>query len=375
MTIASIIFLIVTCTSLSLVHGSKMVFTASTSTITTALTQSLSINCSLESTQDMSNQFKNIYSITVTRGKGEVIASVSACNPATAYGDFQTLSVAGDVTFTTSPVTGYLSLTWSNPDHQQAGTYTCNINGLNADNQGVMLAGNLTVQVRQPIENELVDFIARMEKRMLANEELVQHLFRENKELKNKTIYLEYNNKQLKEESTLLQTVTKNLQDSNTNLSALVSQLETGVHNIEVSSNSNHVNLEQLQRIVDENRNNSLINIQELQKLVNELKTWQDKQRDPHYELNYASCGTMQDYMPSEGTGKINTVKVTFQTPYEKAPLVFVSMTSMDLNKDTNTRYWIGPTNVTPTGFDLVCGTWADTHIYGSGVTWIAIKS
>ncbi|XP_059179703.1 uncharacterized protein LOC131958604 [Physella acuta] len=185
------IYLLAGCLSMSLTLGSKMVFQASTSTITTALTPTLHIKCSLESTEEIGIQFKNILSITITRGDSEVIASVSACNPATAYSDFQTLSVAGDVTFTTSPVTGYLSLNWSNPDQQQAGTYTCNINGLKADNYGVMLTGNLTVQTRQPIVTELVDVIVKTEKRLSANEELVKELAKKTKELENKTAVLE----------------------------------------------------------------------------------------------------------------------------------------------------------------------------------------
>ncbi|XP_059154526.1 uncharacterized protein LOC131940008 [Physella acuta] len=187
----SAIYIVAGCLSMSLTFGSKMVFQASTSAITTALTPTLKVNCSLESIKEMSTQFKNILSITITREDSEVIASVSACNPATAYSDFQTVSVAGDVTFTTSPVMGYLSLTWSNPDQQQAGTYTCNINGLTADNHGVMLTGNLTVQVREPIVNELVDVIVKIEKRLSANEELVKELAKKTKELETKTAALE----------------------------------------------------------------------------------------------------------------------------------------------------------------------------------------
>ncbi|XP_059154652.1 uncharacterized protein LOC131940090 [Physella acuta] len=54
-----------------------------------------------------------------------------------------------------------------------------------------MLTGNLTVQVNEPIVNELVDVIVKTEKRLSANEELVKEVAKKTKELENKTAVLE----------------------------------------------------------------------------------------------------------------------------------------------------------------------------------------
>ncbi|KAK0062046.1 fibrinogen C domain-containing protein 1 [Biomphalaria pfeifferi] len=65
---------------------------------------------------------------------------------------------------------------------------------------------------------------------------------------------------------------------------------------------------------------------------------------------------------------------VRFNTTYAKAPSVTLSLTSFDINRDFNTRYYFYATNLTTEGFEVVCGTWCNTVIYGMHVRWQAVN-
>ncbi len=65
--------------------------------------------------------------------------------------------------------------------------------------------------------------------------------------------------------------------------------------------------------------------------------------------------------------------KVNFQKHFSSPPTVHVSLNMFDLLHGTNHRLKIFAENVTDSEFDVVFITWADTLVYGVGVSWLAI--
>lgn len=68
-----------------------------------------------------------------------------------------------------------------------------------------------------------------------------------------------------------------------------------------------------------------------------------------------------------------NRVAVSFAQPYQAVPHVQVSVSMIDLSNAANTRYDVQAENITPTGFDIVFRTWADTHVARARVAWTSL--
>ncbi|MEP5153509.1 H-type lectin domain-containing protein [Planktotalea sp.] len=64
---------------------------------------------------------------------------------------------------------------------------------------------------------------------------------------------------------------------------------------------------------------------------------------------------------------------IIFSEPFDEPPSVQVSMSLMDLDKETNVRSDVMAQNISTTGFDLVFRTWGDTRIARVRLSWIAI--
>lgn len=65
-----------------------------------------------------------------------------------------------------------------------------------------------------------------------------------------------------------------------------------------------------------------------------------------------------------------NRAAVSFSQPYRDAPHVQVSVSMIDLSNASNTRYDVQAENISPTGFDIVFRTWADTRVARARVAW-----
>ena len=64
---------------------------------------------------------------------------------------------------------------------------------------------------------------------------------------------------------------------------------------------------------------------------------------------------------------------VEFSEAFSTQPMVHVSLSMWDMDKDSNARADIRAQNVTETGFDLVFQTWSDTRIVRVSASWLAI--
>ncbi len=64
---------------------------------------------------------------------------------------------------------------------------------------------------------------------------------------------------------------------------------------------------------------------------------------------------------------------IVFSEPFETPPAVQVSMSLLDMDKDTNMRADTQAKNISTTGFDLIFRTWDDTRIARVRLSWIAM--
>jgi len=77
--------------------------------------------------------------------------------------------------------------------------------------------------------------------------------------------------------------------------------------------------------------------------------------------------------MWSGGGARERKKVVVFSEPFAAAPLVQVSMTLLDLDKETNFRADALAQSVDETGFELVFRTWNDTRVARVRLSWIAM--
>lgn len=74
------------------------------------------------------------------------------------------------------------------------------------------------------------------------------------------------------------------------------------------------------------------------------------------------------------GTGPRRVIRhIDFDEPFDKVPLVHVSITMWDTDSGPNQRMDIQATKVTPTGFDVEFRTWGDSRVARVRVGWMAI--
>ena len=64
---------------------------------------------------------------------------------------------------------------------------------------------------------------------------------------------------------------------------------------------------------------------------------------------------------------------IVFSEQFSEAPAVQVSMSLLDMDKETNLRADVQAKNVSATGFDLIFRTWGDTRVARVRLSWLAI--
>ena len=64
---------------------------------------------------------------------------------------------------------------------------------------------------------------------------------------------------------------------------------------------------------------------------------------------------------------------IAFSEPFRAPPVVQVTMTLWDVDKDTNVRADVQAKNVSATGFDLIFRTWGDTRVARVRLGWTAM--
>jgi hypothetical protein len=73
--------------------------------------------------------------------------------------------------------------------------------------------------------------------------------------------------------------------------------------------------------------------------------------------------------------GRSDEIRVDFSAgKFSSPPNVQVMLNHIDTDQAVNTRIAVAvdPANITATGFDIQVSTWADSKVYGVGITWFA---
>ncbi|KAK7107154.1 uncharacterized protein [Littorina saxatilis] len=79
-----------------------------------------------------------------------------------------------------------------------------------------------------------------------------------------------------------------------------------------------------------------------------------------------------QHLQPHDKPGKRHTVHINFAHPYNNVPWVAVSLRGIDEDNHTKIRVGSGFSGISTTGFNAFVYEWADSHIFGVILTWIA---
>ncbi|MGQ9799991.1 MAG: H-type lectin domain-containing protein, partial [Ignavibacterium sp.] len=87
------------------------------------------------------------------------------------------------------------------------------------------------------------------------------------------------------------------------------------------------------------------------------------------WSVNPSVAGYNMDKNTGERTVTIN---VEFPKPFDTKPTVFLSVTQLDADKDTNARYNVEAMSVSRDGFTIKVKTWADSKIYSISGYWLA---
>ena len=66
------------------------------------------------------------------------------------------------------------------------------------------------------------------------------------------------------------------------------------------------------------------------------------------------------------------SVVADFDPPFRNVPLVMRAFSYLDSNTDRNLRVLVAVADLTRRGLKLMVGTWDDSILYGTRVSWIA---
>ncbi|CAL1548729.1 unnamed protein product [Lymnaea stagnalis] len=167
--------------TMSVSVASRISLTANPEEATVFFSKTLELKCSFDNGVDVSQKtrdsferqtYKSVTTIFVImiskQGADSPLATISTADDRPViYDDTDSLAVAGNVTLNdqTSP-TPYLQLTWTKPDQDKEGVYTCFVHAL--DSVGRFVTFNATARVRVKLPNavEQLRYMEELEKRL-----------------------------------------------------------------------------------------------------------------------------------------------------------------------------------------------------------------
>lgn len=66
-------------------------------------------------------------------------------------------------------------------------------------------------------------------------------------------------------------------------------------------------------------------------------------------------------------------IEIRFKNPFRQKPNIFISVSQIDSDKETNVRYHVEAISVSRDGFTLKVKTWADSKIFSLSGYWLAV--
>ncbi len=94
-------------------------------------------------------------------------------------------------------------------------------------------------------------------------------------------------------------------------------------------------------------------------------------------QTTQSSSWSVNQSLPAYSLDKNNgdrtmVLDIRFDKTFTEKPQVFLSVTQIDSDKESNTRYNAEAISISCEGFTLVVHTWADSKIYSISGYWIA---
>jgi hypothetical protein len=87
------------------------------------------------------------------------------------------------------------------------------------------------------------------------------------------------------------------------------------------------------------------------------------------WSVNQSLAGYSLDKNNGERT---ITIDIDFDNAFNKKPTIFLSVSQIDTDKETNVRYNVEAISISRDGFTLKVRTWADSKIFSLSGYWIA---
>lgn len=66
------------------------------------------------------------------------------------------------------------------------------------------------------------------------------------------------------------------------------------------------------------------------------------------------------------------TIEIRFKDPFKQKPYVFLSVSQIDSDKETNVRYNVEAISISRDGFTLKVKTWSDSKLFSLSGYWLA---
>ena len=83
---------------------------------------------------------------------------------------------------------------------------------------------------------------------------------------------------------------------------------------------------------------------------------------------------SLADYSLDTNNGERSMIiEIRFKNPFRQKPNIFISVSQIDSDKETNVRYNVEAISVSRDGFTLKVKTWADSKIFSLSGYWLAV--
>ena len=85
---------------------------------------------------------------------------------------------------------------------------------------------------------------------------------------------------------------------------------------------------------------------------------------------------SLQAYSLNKNNGdRTMALDIKFAKPFTKKPQIIISVTQIDSDKETNTRYNVEAVSISRDGFTLKVRTWADSRLFSISGYWTAFAN
>ncbi len=87
-----------------------------------------------------------------------------------------------------------------------------------------------------------------------------------------------------------------------------------------------------------------------------------------------ASSATSHYTLDQNSGDRVVTLEKTFATPFDKMPVIVLSVNQIDAPSSSNLRYEVKAVSISRDNFTIQIKTWSDSKINSIAGTWLAIS-